>query len=281
MPLDFQTALDQYGFVGMLVKQTPELTSTFQRAVNEEWNSARFERELADTPWYKRFSERQRAIALQKATDPGTWRATVDSEISRINLLALQMGKTGYDALKIAELSLAGQWSDDQLRNYVAERTSFRDFHGGYTGQAGEVEAHIRETYAQYGIPVSKSTLQFQLKLVLGGTNTLGGLDQEVRTLAKKQYPAFAEQIDAGQSLREIADPYVQTMANVLEVNGDTVKLADPHIKKALQGDGKTPLTLWQFENNLKNDTRWQYTNNAKNDTYAALQQVGSDWGFL
>jgi hypothetical protein len=72
----------------------------------------------------------------------------------------------------------------------------------------------------------------------------------------------------------------------VLELPGTQIDFAkDPSIKKALQyKDPKTGQPqvkpLWQFERELKDDSRWQYTKQAKNETYAILQQVGQDWGF-
>jgi hypothetical protein len=51
--LDFQTALSQYGAVGVFAQQQPEINALLQRAINEEWDSARFERELWNTNWWK------------------------------------------------------------------------------------------------------------------------------------------------------------------------------------------------------------------------------------
>lgn len=283
MALDFQTAMNQYGFVGVLVQNTPELLPLFQQAVNEEWDSSRFERELANTAWYKRLNENGRQLALLQATDPATYSEQIENKKQQIDIAARQMGVQGIDLTTLAYHALANGWDDTQLRAYIVDAAGWmaNGGNGGFTGQAGEIESHIRSTYAAYGYDnVGQWIIQGYAKDILAGRQTLGGADNEIRNAAKALYPAFAEQIDSGKTLADLADPYVQTMANTLELDGAAIKLNDPAIKKALQGpDGKTPMSMWQFERQLKDDARWQYTKNAKNEAYSVLQQVGNDWG--
>jgi hypothetical protein len=287
MPINFEDALDQYGFVGVMVKNNPELRPLLDQAIKGEWDSARFQRELANTAWYKRFSERQRAIGVQKATDPATWAKTLEAKKLEVQALANHMGITlGKNVGLWAERAIANEWDEGALRAAWANTRglTFATANGGLTGEAGEVENHIRETYAAYGIPVSADRIKQVARWVIGGQNSLGGIDNEVRAQAKKQYAQFATEFDQGMTLKEIADPYIQQMANTLELPGSQINLDDPAIKKALQfKDAKGVAQvkpLWQFERELKDDSRWQYTKQAKNETYAILQQVGNDWGF-
>lgn len=90
-------------------------------------------------------------------------------------------------------------------------------------------------------------------------------------------------------TVQDIADPYIQTMANLLEVNPDTLSLQTPLIKKALQGtvtttNGKSTASstpLWQFEQEVRKDPRWWNTSNAHSQVAGFLTQLGQDWGFL
>lgn len=287
MALDFQQALDQYGFVGLLAKSNPELSPLFKKAVDQEWNSARFERELANTPWWKRLSERKRSIAVMRSTDPATWKTTFDSKRSEVSALAQRMGLK-VDSNIWAQQALENDWDEAALRAALTydprTKNSFSVVNGGLTGEAGQIEGQVKETYAAYGLPVSQTRVQQVAQAVMGGRNSIDGIVNETRNLAKKQYSQFAQEIDAGMTIREIADPYVQTMANVLETPDSEITLNDAFVRKALQhkgADGKpAAMPLYEFERQLKDDPRWGQTKQAKNETYALLQQLGKDWGF-
>lgn len=281
MALDLQTALSQYGYTQALVDSNWELKAKFTQAVAEEWDSARFERELMTTMWYKNFSERQRAIEVQRTTDPATWAATLDNKTRQISTLANRLGLSGVDAAYWAKAALQWEWDESTLQTILVDSANQRGVSGGLTGAMGEAENHIKNTWANYGLDISDATLAQWSKEIIAGRQTLGGLDNEARNYAKKTYAAFADQLDAGMTMREIADPYMQTMANTLELSGGAVSLKDPHVKRALQGTNGQPLAMWEFERSLKDDARWQSTKQAKNETYAVLDQVGKDWGFL
>lgn len=97
------------------------------------------------------------------------------------------------------------------------------------------------------------------------------GVDEVTNQLTERfvarQYPALADDLKAGLSVREAAAPYISTYAQLLEVPDSQVDLNDPLLKKALQGvndKGEPAYTpMWKFEEQLKQDKRWQYTNNA------------------
>jgi hypothetical protein len=217
MPIDFEEALDQYGFVGVMVKNNPELKPLLDKAIKGEWDSARFQRELANTAWYQRYSERQRAIGVQKATDPATWAKTLEAKKLEVSALANRMGITlGTNVGLWAERAIANEWDEGALRAAWSNTRGLTFAYGkdgGLTGESGQIDAHIRETYAAYGIPVSNDRIKQVARWIIGGQNTLEGIDNEVRAQAKKQYAQFASEFDQGMTLKDIADPYVQTMA--------------------------------------------------------------------
>jgi hypothetical protein len=253
--LDFQTALSQYGAVGVFAQQQPEINALLQRAINEEWDSARFERELWNTNWWKSLNESGRQLAVLQATDPASYNSQIQQQVARIDLIARQLGVTQIDEVTLAYHSLLNGWDDTMLRAAVVDRAQiFGTDQGALVGAAGEVESHIRQT--------------------------IGGVDNVARAQAAKMYPGFADQINAGQTLRQIADPYIQTMANTLELADTDIKLDDPYIRQALQDANGGVVPLWQFERKLKSDPRWDKTKQAANETYAVLQQIGNDWGF-
>jgi hypothetical protein len=87
-------------------------------------------------------------------------------------------------------------------------------------------------------------------------------------------------------TVKQIASPYVNSMANILEVPQDSLSLNDPTINKALtnidQTGKQTAVPLWQFETNLRQDPRWATTKNAKDTldstAHSILQNFGLAW---
>ncbi len=94
----------------------------------------------------------------------------------------------------------------------------------------------------------------------------------------------FATQIDAGLTTKQAASPYIQSMASILELDPNAVNLDDPTIAKALTGVNEqgtpTVMPLWQFERELKKDSRWRYTKNAQDELLGTGMQVLRDLGF-
>jgi hypothetical protein len=70
--------------------------------------------------------------------------------------------------------------------------------------------------------------------------------------------------------MQDIANPYIQIMAQQLEVNPASIKLTDPLIRNALNGvnkDGK-PIGMDQtdFLKQVRSDPRWSQTSGAQDD---------------
>jgi hypothetical protein len=154
-------------------------------------------------------------------------------------------------------------------------------------GQAAQLTQQIKQIASEYGLPVTDYGTRNWVSGILSGVNTIDGNKQAAIAQAKSLYAPFAKEIDSGMTMKQIADPYVASMSNLLELNPNSINFAsDPMVKKALQGAGATaagqPPTatpLWQFEQQVRADPRWQYTTNAHNDTAGILSTLGKDWG--
>jgi hypothetical protein len=282
MALDYQTALSEYGAVATFAQSNPEVNTILQQAIAGEWDAARFERALWGTNWYKSLSDNQRQLQVQQVTDPGTYNQQVQAKIGQIDLLSSQLGKSlsKQDMSNLAGLALWNGWNDATLQAYVAQGYGNTEINGAMTGQAGDTENHIRSTYAAYGLPVTNDFVNQQVGLVLAGRQTTGGIDNQAIAAASKLYPQYAQDFTEGRTLSDIAQPFMQQMGTTLEIDPSSITLNDSTIQKALQGDGTTPMTLYQFNQSLKADPRWAKTDNAKNAGYDLLAQVGKDWGF-
>jgi hypothetical protein len=123
-----------------------------------------------------------------------------------------------------------------------------------------------------------------------------GGQDREtglaewknrLQKYAQAKYSAFADRIASGETVLDIAKPYMDVYAQTLEINPNTVKLDDPLLQRALQGTpheaGKPPVAqaVWQFQEHLRQDPRWGYTNNAMQAAAKAATHIGKAFGMI
>lgn len=274
---------ETYGFVESLLNSNKELKSLFQKAVKGGWLPDKFQAELRDTKWWKTLSKSQREFLVTQYGDPATSRQKLDQNFVKIKQLGSQMGLRLDDKVwkDLAYQYSYNGWTDQQLRYQLGRRL---DMPGTQRfGEAGEIQDKLSEYAYSMGIKVSDSWMDNASKTVVSGMGTQQDFESKLREQAKATYSFWAKQIDAGQSVADLASPYTQTMAQILELPPGSVNLFDPSIKKALQfrdNSGKSAVKpLWQFENEMREDPRWRKTNNAQNSMMQIAHQVLSDFG--
>lgn len=184
------------------------------------------------------------------------------------------------EAKNLAAQSISQGWDAATLNEEVARKGRV----GGASGEAAKAIDDLREYANAYGIKYNDEWYANATKAVLEGRESLDTFQNTIRDVAKSRYSGFASQIDAGLTTKQAASPYIQSMASILELDPNAVNLDDPTISKALTGvndqGAPTVMPLWQFERDLKNDTRWRYTKNAQDELLGTGMQVLKDLGF-
>jgi len=151
------------------------------------------------------------------------------------------------------------------------------------TGEAAKTIDSLKATAANFGVSYDPSWYNQSAKDILTGKVDNDTITQQLKDMAKSRYPSLAKQIDAGYTVKQIASPYFQSMANILEINPNDISMEDPTIKQAftsLNNDGQ-PMTkpLWEFEKELRKDERWRFTKNAQQDLMGTARKVLQDFG--
>jgi hypothetical protein len=285
---DIAAALKQYGFVGQLANSVPELRKLLTRAAAGNWSNDEFSRALQDSNWWRNSADAIKQYQLLRVTKPGEFAAQRGETVTKVRSIAHEMGvsvgegKGSWLGYFVDQAQMHG-WDEATLRQQIGHH--LQGANTTFGGQAGQVQQQIRQIYYDMGVPYSNYTVGLQTRSVLDGSSTVQAVQALVAKTAKGRFPALAAQIDAGQTVRQIADPYIQTKAQLLEVPPDTVTLADATVKKALtnrdQAGQQTLMPLWQYEQEVKNDPKWDRTKNAHNDYAAMAAQIGRDWGFI
>jgi hypothetical protein len=151
-------------------------------------------------------------------------------------------------------------------------------------GEASKTMNDLRSWAQANGVTLTDNSIRQYTQQVIKGDRTADDIKADLRrTYVAGSYPAWSERINAGEDIADIAAPYRQTMANLLEVQDQDITLTDNTLRSALQGvgaDGKPAVVpIYEFEKQVRKDPRWQYTNNAQSDYSRAAYDVLNMFG--
>jgi hypothetical protein len=259
----------------------------FNQAVQETWTPERFVAEIRNTPFFQKHADTVRAWSVLKDTDPATAKQKLGATAAQIDDIANAMGSTlsPAQALRIAENALMFGLNESQLKNTLATYVHYDAKLRGFQGEAGQNESRLQEVALKNGLRYDQGMYQKWVTAIASGTSTVTDYERYIRNEAAKAFPHYSEQLSAGADLADIASPFTNSMAQILEISPNDINLFDPTIRQALQSrdkDGKiVAKPLWQFETELRKDPRWQSTRNAQNALQSAGTQVLQAFGVM
>lgn len=275
---------ENYGFALAFLRSDKSLWNLFNKAQKESWEVGKFVAQLKGTAWYKKNGETARNYLLIKKTDPATLAQRRGALRSQIADAAAGIGAvmTPSTLNRVTENALMFGWNDSQIRDTL--NGYVRAKNGVYHGQAGDDVASLKETAWRNGIQMSSSAMQGWSRDIAAGNHNVEFYQRRIRQLAKSLAPGYAPELDAGMDLFDIAEPYMQAKAKILEKNPADVDLFDTDIRRAMSNrdkDGKpSSVTLWQFEQDMRKKPEWRKTQNAQDSVMGVAKKVLEDMGF-
>lgn len=276
----------EYGFGYQFFRSDPELWDLLKSAIEKGWGPNRFRAGLKDTKWYRNHSDVWRQNAALKATDPTTYRERLNNYRDQIENLSGQWGvELDQDEVgRYATRAMMMGWSADQILDHIAKDVRpGKD--GGYQGQLAGIQERLKNTAFRNGVRVDNKTMTGWMKAIVAGNADVAQYEDYVRRMAAESFQAFGQDIRAGVDLADVAAPYMNSMAELLELNPNEVNLFDRTIRKALsyrneKGEAR-PMSLTDFEDSLRADKRWQYTDQAKEQLQGYAVALGKSWGVI
>ena len=279
---------ESYGYVAGLLNSNPELKKLFAKAVKGQWDVKKFQASLRDTQWFKTHGQDERDFLVLKYGDPATANLKLSQATLQAKQLAASLGvannKKNASAIQAAAYNMVAKgWTADQAKYYLGSYVTFTQ--GGSTGEAGDDLDQLHQFSYSMGIKNSDASYQKMATSIVRSQSTIQDAKDAITKQAQALFPTWSKQLAAGQTVADLASPYMQSMSTILEVPPGSVNLFDPTIKKALQY--KDPTTganstqpIWSFENTLRQDPRWKATKNAQDSVMASAHQVLQDFGF-
>lgn len=277
---------EDYGLSYALFKAFPELDDLLHKAVNNNWTPSKFQVELRQTNWFKNHSDIWREAKALKFSDPATFQERLGNAETRVESLA---GAVGVDLSKKAKNVLSRRallfgLDDDQLRDVLAKYV--KPSHGHYGGDLSAVETELRQVAARNGVRLQKDQLNRWMKNIVRGDASTEQFVTSVRDMAARQFGLYGEQIKQGMDLQDVATPYIQSMASILELNPGQLDMFDPKIRKAMSGvrnkKGEvSAMSITDFEDFLRTDRRYAHTEQARNQATEYAIKLGEAFGVL
>jgi hypothetical protein len=280
-----QQLAENYGYAWSFLKQHSDVWHVFQSAVSGNWTADKFKAAIRGTNWYKVTADSVRQYQLQAASDPKTVAAKQAAIMSQMADSANAMGAivSGSIMQKLAKSALMYNWNDSQIRAQLANYVTAKN--GIYNGQAGTDAESLGQLAWRNGIKLAPATLQNWVKSIEGGKTNVAYYTQYLRNQAKALAPGFSNQLDGGMDLYDIASPYMQAKAQILELDPSALDLFDPDIRQALSakdsGGKPTSLSLWQFEQNMRMKPEYMKTTTARDQAYGIAHKVLNDFGLM
>ena len=136
-----------------------------------------------------------------------------------------------------------------------------------FGGRAGDTIGILKKYSSDMGVFKSDNEIAKNSIDVLAGRVRQEDLLTKYRKDAQALYSNFAPRLaeDASLTVRDLANPYIQMMADTFEDVADNIKLTDDTIQKAIN-DAKGIMNLGEFRKMLRNDSRYGKTSAAKRE---------------
>jgi len=270
--------------------QIPEVAKLLieASAPGHQWTTAKLQAAIQGTNWWKTTGQTGRQWQVTQLIDPATaanQQAAMSQQIhSAAGSLGIVLKPT--DLGNIVEDALANGWTAGQIQqhlgNFAQEKTL-------KPGTIMATQTNLGSIAGDYGVPVSTGTSFNWAKRIAEGTATQDGFTAAMQQQAKALFPHLGDKIDAGFTVRQIADPYLQIAQQFgVLANPNTVDLSNPKWAKALQsrdskGDIQGPMTLDDWQRHLMTDPQygWDHTSNAREVASNLVQSLGKTFGVM
>lgn len=280
----------KYLWVKMLTDRNPELRQFWEDVkasikANGGIQPEEFNNLTRKYNWFTKIDgDRQRAevaMAQDKANNTREYADSVEAMKPTLKATFAQYGVELDDATlaTLADQARYDNWSEAELKAEAGRRIEEAAAGGGdLRGDAGDIQNDLADWARKNGLNLSSQQLSAFVRRGAMGEQSVDDAKAEIRKMyLKGAYPAWSDYIDRGMDPYEIAAPYRTEMANLLEVDPESIGFDDPLMQKAMQGvdDKGQPATvpLWQYKQMVRKDPRWQKTDNA----YETYTNVGTE----
>lgn len=276
-----------------VIKSNSKLEALFNEAwalqkSGQELTKEAFITKLQALDWYKEKSAAQRKYYTlsrdpAQATD---FAAQVASNKATVQDIAGMLGATLTDAQadEIARTNLQNGFNEAELKNVIAGYISFsgqtdEEKIGSLFGLAGETEDDIRKWAKSNNVTVAEDWILKQVRGVATGDIAIDKAKDYITNIAKQNYSAWADKIDAFNSVEDLSAGFRQLIATELKENVDSIDLKNEYLDAAMRAvdDKGKPVGNQAFVKTLRKSDKWAEAN--KDKVFGVANDILSKFG--
>lgn len=255
-PILFGTDAKPYASVSSIGETTAEFTTSFENAFGA----------LPPKELMKQFSAELRSLQAGRSTQRITGKSGTDIIIQGVSPQERKDILNKY--LKQYAVNLTTAAANGDQKAFAALKK----------GNFGVTLTTLKNAYADNGLPVNQQALLNTATEVTLEPDKLNANVNLIKLQAKTYFPALADKIDSGYSVKQLLSPYIQTRANILEEDPEMV---DMKSLQAVAKDPKNLMNLYDYEVSLRNDPKWRFTKNAQDTMGNLARSIAQTFGLV
>lgn len=293
-PLEREELAAQYQSAVGLIYSVPEIQPIFEQAIAQGWTPDRFKAAVQNSEWYRSNNEYARMGWAKETAGGADWDATLQDARNAVRAAATAIGAdvTEQELNALARRYVYEGWDQSTrralLNQALSQEISFLPDDRGVVsmrGGAGELSSELRNLARANGVSFTDNWYLSAAKSVASGLTTAQDWERDVREQAASLFPVYSDKIRMGMNVYDLASPYINTMAQELELDPNQISLDDQYIRAALSGMNDqgdfAPMGLWDFQKKLRQDPRWENTAKAQNEVTSVTGRVMQMFGLM
>jgi hypothetical protein len=235
------------------------------------------------------FYRSNNVIARQRKTaqtnQPGVYAKDLDAYKISAKKRLIQNGVQWTPGVeKQVELGYQNGMTEDQVDQLIVKSGAMGKLGGNTMSTVSSLQSYANA----YGVGnlLNSSYWETKSTALFAGDTTADDIMNDIKNLSASAYPAYAEGVKNNVSLSALASNVTSTVANLLELDPDTVDFNNPLVKRIMgyinPATGKQEvMPQWMVDKTVKSTDEWLYTNNARDTIDSLTTKVFSDWGLM
>lgn len=236
---------------GVITGKATKTLTTFDASATELTNS--FLDYFNDKPTKE--ETKAYAAAVNAAEKKSSRALTTDQRKEILLNIVEQRAKKEYDLALTGDQAAAGKVTD---------------------GIIGKYARSIKSAYADNGIMIDDNTIYKQAVKSLRSQQAYENVLDTINVQAKLQFPALANYIDQGKTVKEILNPYIQLKSQILEKPVEQISVSE---FSNVASDPNKLMSISDYKASLYQDPAWKKTKNymdtSMGDARALLSMMG------
>lgn len=313
--LSMATLQSKFGIAAAVIGSDPSLSAALNKILGLDGSGtmvtdpALQKQIVQGTAWFKNQTDTQRQFTFFKETNPGQYAA--DLQLNASNIVKQFFGNgikiTAAEAISYAEQMMQQavikdgkvvRYDTDFLNKLMANAIKFEktnDINGKVIyDMTGKLETVAQELYKKaydYGFPATMSNKGFEtwfensIKGLVAGTLNPEDVDNELQSRAMSLFPGYKDRILKGETLRQAADPQLNAIASVWEVDPESLDLNNDTVQQVLnytdEKGNVQPMNIYGAKKTARRHSNFDFTQTAKEEKTSIASTILKDFGFL